>query len=191
MATSIPELVRRFTEGDSAAFTELVGRFQQKLYYLAYQILGNHLDADEVVQESFVRVYRRREELSHVTNFTSFLLRIATNYAIDLLRKRKGHGQLSDDPSALPGEIQIELAQQVQTPGDLYENKVTLTEIWRALDTLPPRQRITAILHDVEGYSKSEIATILECPEATVRSNLHIARTKLKKILKRRLSKRK
>ena len=61
-------------------------------------------------------------------------------------------------------------------------------EIRQALDTLPPRQKITALLHDVEGYSKPEIAQILECPEATVRSNLHIARTKLKRILKKRLS---
>ncbi|MBD3331363.1 sigma-70 family RNA polymerase sigma factor, partial [candidate division GN15 bacterium] len=50
-----------------------------------------------------------------------------------------------------------------------------------------PRQRATAVLHDIEGYSKAEIARIFECPEATVRSNLHIARTKLRKILKQRL----
>jgi RNA polymerase sigma-70 factor (ECF subfamily) len=188
MAKSIPELVESFTEGDSEAFAELIGRFQKKIYYLAFQILGNHLDADEVVQESFVRVYKRREELKRVTNFTSFLIRIATNYSIDLLRKRKGHG-VGDDPSALPGEIQVELSQRVQTPSDQFQNKVLMTEIRRALDTLPPRQKITAILHDVEGYNKSEIAQILECPEATVRSNLHIARTKLKKILKKRLAK--
>jgi RNA polymerase sigma-70 factor (ECF subfamily) len=188
MAKSIPELVESFTEGDSEAFAELIGRFQKKIYYLAFQILGNHLDADEVVQESFVRVYKRREELKRVTNFTSFLIRIATNYSIDLLRKRKGHGGVGDDPSALPGEIQVELSQRVQTPSDQFQNKVLMTEIRRALDTLPPRQKITAILHDVEGYNKSEIAQILECPEATVRSNLHIARTKLKKILKKRLA---
>jgi RNA polymerase sigma-70 factor (ECF subfamily) len=189
MAKSIPELVERFTEGDLDAFAELVARFQKKIYFLALQMLGNHLDADEVVQESFVRVYRRREDLKDVTNFTSFLIRIATNYSIDLLRKRRGHGELSEEPSSLPGEIQVELSQRVQTPGELYRNKVVMAEVRRALETLPPRQKITAILHDVEGYSKSEIAEILECPEATVRSNLHIARTKLKKILKKRLAK--
>jgi RNA polymerase sigma-70 factor (ECF subfamily) len=153
-------------------------------------MLGNHLDADEVVQESFVRVYRRRKDLGRVTNFTSFLIRIATNYSIDLLRKRRIQGEVTDDPAALPGDIQMDLASRVKTPGDLFRNKAIMEEIQRALDLLPPRQKITAVLHDVEGYSKAEIARILECPEATVRSNLHIARTKLKKILKKRLAKR-
>jgi len=190
MAKTIPDLVERFTDGDASAFAELVARFRKKIYYLAFQILGNHLDADEVVQETFVRIYRKREELSNVDNFTAFLIRIATNYAIDLLRKHKGHGQLMDDTSSLPGKIQIELSRRVPTPGDQFEDKVLMMEIRRALETLPPRQKITAILHDVEGYSKAEIAKILDCPEATIRSNLHIARTKLKKILKKRLAKR-
>ncbi|MCB2201737.1 RNA polymerase sigma factor [bacterium] len=186
---SVPELLQEFLDGSDRAFTELIRRYRRKIYSLAYQMLGNHLDADEVVQESFVRVYKRREDLSHVTNFTSFLIRIATNYSIDLLRKRRIYGEVTNDPASLPGDIQIDLARSVRTPGDLYRDKVLMEEIQRALDQLPPRQKITAILHDVEGYSKAEIASILECPEATVRSNLHIARTKLKKILKKRLTK--
>jgi len=189
MAETIPELVERFCNGNTSAFAELVDRFQKKIYYLAYRILGNHLDADEVVQETFVRVYHKQEELRHVTSFSSFLIRVATNYSIDLLRKRKGPVQVSHDPSSLPGEVQVELARRVRTPGDLLNDKILMTEIRRALEILPPRQQLTAILHDIEGYSKSEIAGILECPEATVRSNLHIARTKLKKILRKRLAK--
>ncbi len=154
-------------------------------------MLGNHLDADEVVQETFVRLYKKRKDLADVTNFTSFLIRVATNYAIDLLRKRRGHSQVADDSTSLPGDIQIELSRQVKTPSEDFRNKVLKEEILKALKTLPPKQRITALLHDVEGYSKPEIAGILECPEATVRSNLHIARKKLKHILKKRLAERK
>lgn len=187
MKCSVPELVKRFAKGDASAFTELVTRYQKKVYYVAFQMLGNHLDADEVVQETFVRIYRRRKELSNVTNFTSFLVRVATNYAIDLLRKQKGHSPIGDS-TTLPSEIQMELARQVSTPGEQYQNKVLSAEIRKAFGTLPPKQRITALLHDVEGYSKAEIAQILECPEATVRSNLHIARKKLKAILKKRLA---
>lgn len=187
MKDNVPELVERFAQGDSSAFSELVARYRKKVYYVAYQMLGDHLDADEVVQETFVRIYRKRKELAHVTNFTSFLVRVATNYAIDLLRKQKGHSQIGD-PSSLPGEVQMELARQVSTPSKLFRDKVLRMEIKRALDTLPPRQKTTAVLHDVEGFSKSEIAKIMECPEATVRSNLHIARKKLKVILKKRLA---
>lgn len=188
MHKSIPELVESFVKGDHSAFAELVRRYQKTIYYLAYRLLGNHLDADDVVQETFVRVYRRQREIANVNSFTSFLTRIATNYAIDLLRKRQSRGSVGDDLTALPGDIQIELARRVRTPEELFKNKVIMKEITQALEKLPPRQRITIILHDVEGYSKSEVATILSCPEATVRSNLHIARSKLKKILKKRLS---
>jgi RNA polymerase sigma-70 factor (ECF subfamily) len=188
MIKTIPELVEDFVNGNPSAFGELVKRYQRNIYFLAYRLLGNHLDADEVVQETFVRIYKRKEEIANVGNFTSFLTRVATNYAIDLLRKRRGHGGVTDDPSSLPGEIQIELSKKVRTPEDLFRNKVLLTEISASLQKLPTRQRITVILHDVEGYTKSEVAAIMECPEATVRSNLHIARIKLRKMLKKRLS---
>ncbi len=188
MSETVPEILARFLDGDDAAFAELIRRYRRKLYSLAYQMLGNHLDADEVVQESFVRIYRRREDLKHVANFTSFVIRVATNYSIDLLRKRKLHGEVSQDPIDLPGEVQVDLARKVRTPSDDYRDKVTMELIKQALELLPPRQKTTAVLHDIEGYTKSEIAKILNCPEATVRSNLHIARTKLKKILKKRLT---
>ena len=188
MNKEVPELVKRFIEGDQKAFADLVTRFQKKLYALAYRILGNHLDADEVVQETFVRVYRKREELKDVDYFSTFLVRIATNYAIDLLRKRRGHSTILEDTTSLPGNVQLSLSHRVATPSETFESKWLMEEITKALEKLPPRQKLTAILHDIEGYSKAEIAGFFECPQATVRSNLHIARTKLKKILKQRLS---
>ncbi len=189
MIKTIPELVDSFVGGDEIAFAELIKRFRQKIYSIGFQILGNHLDADEVVQETFVRVYKKRKELANVKYFSTFLLRIATNYSIDLLRRKKGHSVIAEDSSNLPGEIQLSLSKSVATPSEDLANKELLEEIKRALTNLPPKQRLTAILHDIEGYSKSEIADMFECPEATVRSNLHIARNKLRKILRRRLKK--
>ncbi len=185
---TVPELVEGFVRDDASAFTELVKRFQRNIYYLAYRILGNHLDADEVVQETFVRIYRRRKEIANVASFTSFLMRIATNYAIDLLRKRKGHSGISEEIDSLSGEAQTELSRRVRTPSEALDDKVTMQEIRKAMEKLAPRQQITILLHDVEGRSKSEVAAIMECTEATVRSNLHIARAKLKQILTKRLS---
>jgi len=189
MTKTIPELVDSFVGGDERAFAELIKRFRQKVYSIGFQMLGNHLDADEVVQETFVRVFKRRKELANVKYFSTFLLRIATNYAIDLIRRKKGHSIIGDDSSELPGEIQLRLSKSVATPSEEFANKKLLEEIKQALTELPPKQRLTAILHDIEGYSKSEIADMFECPEATVRSNLHIARNKLRKILGRRLKK--
>lgn len=189
MKDIIPELVSRFVEGDREAFAELVRLLQPKLYAMAFRLLGNHLDADEVVQETLVRVYKRRKELRDVKYFSTFVLRIGTNYGIDILRKRKGHSGISDDITSLPGEVQLDLSKRILSPEENLQNKRLMQEILVALDQLPPKQKMTAVLHDLEGYSKAEIAEAFECPEATVRSNLHIARTKLKKILKQRLDK--
>ncbi len=188
MQKSIPELLADFVNGNDRAFAEIVERYRRKVYSIAFQVLGNHLDADEVVQETFVRIYKRRKELADVKYFSTFLLRIASNYAIDVLRKQRGHSQIAEDSSSLPGEIQVDLARKVATPKEDFENKRLMEEIKRALKELPPKQQLTAILHDIEGYTKAEIAEVFGCPEATVRSNLHIARNKLKKILKRRLN---
>ena len=190
MNKTIPELVQLFIDGDNPAFAELVNRYRRKLYSVAYQILGNHLDADEVVQETFVRIYRKRKDIKDVRFFSSFIIRIATNYSIDLLRKQRGHQGISDDTTSLPGETQLDLSKRVATPLDDYANKRLMEEIKLALKQLPHKQHLTAVLHDIEGYSKAEIAQIFNCPEATVRSNLHIARTKLRKILKQRFEKR-
>ena len=116
MNKSIPELIQEFLSGNDKAFAEIINRYQKKIYSLAYQILRNHLDADEVVQETFVRVYRKRKELTDVKYFTSFIIRIATNYAIDLVRKRKHQTGLIDDTTSLPGKIQLDLAKKVSTP---------------------------------------------------------------------------
>ena len=190
MNKTIPELVQLFIDGDNPAFAELVNRYRRKLYSVAYQILGNHLDADEVVQETFVRIYRKRKDIKDVRFFSSFIIRIATNYSIDLLRKQRGHQGISDDTTSLPRETQLDLSKRVATPLDDYANKRLMEEIKLALKQLPHKQHLTAVLHDIEGYSKAEIAQIFNCPEATVRSNLHIARTKLRKILKQRFEKR-
>jgi len=187
MKDQIPELVGNFVNGSEADFAVLVRMFRRKIYETARLIVGNHLDADEVVQETFVRVYRKREELKDVKYFSAFLMRVATNYAIDLLRRKKGHQEIGDGSASLSGAVQLDLAKRIATPKEEFENKKLMEEIQAALDELPPRQKITAILHDVDGHTKAEVAAILECPETTVRSNLHIARTKLKRLLKHRL----
>src|SRR3990172_8922328 len=184
MMNQIPELVCGFVGGSEADFAVLVRMFRRKVYTSAYRIVGNHLDADEVVQETFVRIYRKREELKNVKYFSTFLMRVATNYAIDLLRRQKVQRGFDDHKAAKAAAEELELSKKVATPEVVYENKRLMEEIQGELNKLPPRQKITAVLHDVDGYTKPEIAVILECPEATVRSNLHIARTKLKRILK-------
>ncbi|NMC43136.1 MAG: sigma-70 family RNA polymerase sigma factor [candidate division Zixibacteria bacterium] len=183
MSDEVTRLVTLFQKGDRQAFTELVKAFQRKVYALAFKMLLNHVEADEVAQETFVRVYHRIGQLKAPENFESFVYRIATNYAIDLLRRRKGRMVAMPEESELPGSVQLMLSMRVADPEKILANKELLSAILQAADELPPRQRMTLILHDVEGLSKDEVAKIMGCPEATVRSNLHIARGKMKKRL--------
>jgi RNA polymerase sigma-70 factor (ECF subfamily) len=188
MTDEITRLVLRFQEGDRLAFSQLVRAFRRKVYSLAFRILMNHIDADEVTQETFVRIYGRIGQLKSPEHFDSFVYRIATNYAIDMLRKRKGRVVAMPVESELPGSVQLALSARVTNPEQLLENKQLLDAILKAAEELPPRQRTTLVLHDIEGLSKEDVARIMGCPEATVRSNLHIARSKLKKKLGKLLS---
>lgn len=187
MSKEIRDLVKGFIEGDQKAFAELVGRFKKRVYSVAYQMLGNHLDADEVTQETFVRIYDRRDQLKNIDYFSSFMMRIATNYAIDLIRWRQKGFVPIEDNQATPAAVSVELADKSDRPDQLIENKDLLKRIKQAVENLPPRQRVTVVLHDIEGFSKKEIANIMACPQATVRSNLHIARSKLRKWLTKKM----
>ncbi len=187
MNRDIRDLVEKVAKGDREAYAELVRRYKKKIYSVAFRMLGNHLDADEVTQETFVRIYKRRDELKSISYFSSFILRIATNYCIDLIRRRQ-KGFISVDDLALHPDVQIELSGKIVKPDSDLENAEILLEINRAIEKLPPRQKMAIILHDIEGYSKAEIAYALSCPQATVRSNLHIARRKLRKWLSKTFS---
>ncbi|MFH2037229.1 MAG: RNA polymerase sigma factor [Candidatus Zixiibacteriota bacterium] len=180
------DLITRISTGDREAFAELVRRFEKKVYSVAYRMLGNHLDADEVTQETFVRIYERRSELRSVNYISSFILRIATNYSIDLIRRRQKKFIAVDDLDYLP-DVQLELAQKIVSPDSFLEDAEILGIIKEGIATLPPKQKLAIVLHDIEGYSKTEIADTLGCPQATVRSNLHIARVKLRKWLEKRM----
>lgn len=182
----LEELVERVVKGDQKAFAELVGRFKKKIYAIAYRMLGNHLDADEVTQETFVRVYERRFDLKSVSYVSSFIIRIATNYSIDLLRKRQKKFIPVDDLVFLP-EVLTELAERITSPDKQLEDAEIGETIKEGIRALPPKQKIAIVMHDLEGYSKAEIAESLNCPQATVRSNLHIARVKLRKWLRKRM----
>jgi len=183
MNTDTEDLVLKFVEGDHAAFAELVRRFEKKVYGVAYRMMGNHLDADDVTQEAFIRIYKNRKSIKSASFFSCLLMKIATNYAIDLIRKKKNRFVAIDDESTASQALKAQLIDKSLGPDESIENTELMGHIREAVESLPPRQRMAIILHDIEGYSKVEIADIMECPQATVRSNLHIARIKVKKWL--------
>ncbi len=176
--------ISRCRDGDKAAFTIIVKAFERRVLSIAYSILGNSDEALEVMQETFFRVYKNLGRIKNEAGFGRFVCKVAANYSIDLKRRRNGRHYSLDDEAELPASVNLQLSRGSTKPDTVVERN----EMWQALKIavadLPNKQRTTLVLHDIDGLSKAEIAKIMDCPQGTVRSNLHIARKKLQSKLK-------
>jgi RNA polymerase sigma-70 factor, ECF subfamily len=160
---------------------ELQERFvaenQRRIFRQIYRMVGNVHDAQDLTQEAFIKALQRQEQLKDELKAAHWLSRIATNTALDFLRR---HGRVSFC------EITDAPASHIDTP----EAAVLRTEQreWLAegLDRLTPRERAALVLRDMEDLPAEEVAARLDCSKATVRSHIANARTKLKKFAERR-----
>lgn len=178
------QMIKLAQEGDEQAYRALYSRYCRVVYTLAYQMLGNHTDADEVVQETFIRVFKNIHRLRNTNSFNSWLYQIATNLSIDLRKVRTKRRMLPLDEC--PDNIstfELATSKWVKNPSQVLENKELLKQITLAVEELPAQQKAVIMLHEVEGLSKKMISEILKCSLVTVRTNLHHARKKLRRIL--------
>lgn len=144
---------------------------QQRAYLVARAILTVHEDAEDVVQEAFARAYQALERFKPDQSFGAWLNRIVANASYDLSRRRKVR-------------TTEELSEILQSPfRDPAEQEELGRRLAQALSTLPERARTVIVLHDVEGFTHSEIGEILDIPSGTARSDLHHARQKLRVLL--------
>lgn len=166
--------------GDARAFRELMTSFQTAFYGIARRYAGSHEDADDVLQEAFVKIYQNLDTLSAPEAFFPWARRIAINTALDHIRRRRRTSEVetaSDDPEIAERESAFD------RPDRRVERREFYRKLERALKVLPPRQREVVTLHDVEGLSTDEVADRLGVPPATVRSNLFYGREKLRRML--------
>jgi RNA polymerase sigma-70 factor (ECF subfamily) len=178
------QIIQLAQEGDEQAYRVLYTRYCRVVYTLAYQMLGSHTDADEVVQETFIRVFKNIHRLRNAGAFNSWLYQIATNLSIDLRKVRTRRRTLALDES--PDNVsafELATSRWVKNPSQVLENKELLKQITLAVEELPAQQKAVIMMHEVEGLSKKMISEILECSLVTVRTNLHHARKKLRKTL--------
>lgn len=164
-------LVLAAQAGDRSAFAGLVQRHQRRAYAVARAIVLSHEDAEDAVQEGFLHAYRALERFRPEQAFGAWLHRIVANAALDIARRRKVR-----DTDELPET----LASPHRDPAEAKELRDRLDA---ALATLGERQRAVIVLHDVEGYKHAEIGDLLGIPEGTARSDLHHARTQLRRLL--------
>ena len=165
-------LVARAQSGDQEGFAGLVRLHQRRAYLVARAVVMTHEDAEDAVQEGFLRAYQALDRFDSGQSFGAWLNRIVANAALDLSRRRKVRAaeELSENH---PGAF--------RDPAEDRELKERLNS---ALATLPKRARAVLVLHDIEGFTHAEIGELLRIPGGTARSDLHHARQKLKGLLR-------
>ncbi|MES1227811.1 MAG: sigma-70 family RNA polymerase sigma factor, partial [Armatimonadota bacterium] len=184
-----PSVIRN----DRKEFDALVNRCHRQAYNIAYRLTGNHADAEDLTQESFLRAFRFFDRYNREMPFENWLYRIMSRVFIDEIRKRpKFKTQSLDQPFSLnefgDAEVLLEIPDVESNPAQMVLSEVLDEHLQRALDALPEEFRVAVILADIEGLSYEEIADTMGCSLGTVRSRLHrgrkLLRTKVQRLMK-------
>ncbi|MBW3540402.1 MAG: sigma-70 family RNA polymerase sigma factor [Planctomycetes bacterium] len=180
-AASDARLVEDARRGDQDAFGQLVLRYERRLLRVIVRFVPDIELARDLVQETFLRVYERLDQFDPSRRFGPWLFRIGVNLTLDHLRKRKRRGRWSvfsdapsdrhPDPASPDPRSRLDLSQEVRA----------------VLEHLPEKYRSVLVLRDLENFSTSEIAAILDRKEATIRWRLAEARNRFKDLWARRL----
>ena len=174
-------LVAEVLAGRTAAFGEIVLRYQDRLHNVAYRVLDNAEDAADVVQDVFVNAYLSLKSFKGDSELFTWLYRIAFNTAISWKRKRRGTVSLD---AGRNGETTYEPPDRSnETSGAALERSEDERLLAEALVKMSPEHRSVLVLKDIDGLKYEEIAVALNVPIGTVRSRLHRARLELKQML--------
>ena len=171
-----------FTGGTEVERDELAREFETRLaesstlaFRVAYSVLRQREDAEDVAQEAFARAYRRFRQLRDRTRFRAWLVRMTWRLALD--RQRGERRRLSRDTAW------VEDAPAAATAPPSPVDRLRARELWRAIDALPPKLRMAVVLANIEGHGMNEVAALAGVPAGTVKSRLFEARRRLKEML--------
>jgi RNA polymerase sigma-70 factor (ECF subfamily) len=180
-------LIQAINAGRIDLFDELVNRYERRLYNFGMRMCGEIRDAEDVVQETFLNIYKYLKDFRYETKFKNWVYRIATSACIKKRRKSKfaPDKELSLE-SFLPGadrEGPREVPDWASVPLTQLLNEELSRTIKAAIDALPPNYRVVVVLRDLEGFSTAETAHILKLTESNVKVRLHRARLFLRERL--------
>jgi len=180
--------VERTLAGDRDAYRVLVERYSLYLYRLAYRMTGNAHDAEEVVQEAFLRAYQSLSQFAGNSNFGTWVYRIAANYAIDRLRQRN----VEEARQALPSRptedgTEVDTMAMIKDPSASPEHLASSAELaakmQQALESLTPAERTAIVMRHWEGCAIEEIAAVLKSNSNATKNTVFRAVAKLRKAL--------
>ena len=185
-------LVQAAKRGDDSAFEELVRRYDRNVFRIAQHITQNREDAEDVVQEAFLKAYGNLAQFQEQSKFYTWLVRIAVNEALMKLRRRKPERTVSLDEEIKTEDDSLprEIADWSPNPEQQYTQAELRDILTRTIQGLPPSFRTVFVLRDVEGLSTEETAEALDLSIPAVKSRLLRARLQLRDRLSRYFQKR-
>jgi RNA polymerase sigma-70 factor (ECF subfamily) len=182
------ELIEQCHQGQQSSFGELMTRYQNRVFQMIYRLNGNHEESTDILQETFIKAYRKLHTFRKDTSFSAWLFRIAYNETMDNFRERKKHAgismnQLSQEVGYEPVDTNMS-----QAPSHQMETAETQELVQAALQELSEEYRTVIILKEIEDLSYEEISAITASPIGTVRSRLHRGRLEFRELLNRHLT---
>ncbi len=172
MAQEDIELVRRSIQGEQDAFEDLVRKYQDAVYGLAFHLTGNFADAQDIAQQTFVTAYLRLSQLRYPDKFASWLNKITVNESVSWLRKRQSIVQHQ--------RRMVYLSCPVPTPHQEFEQKELDAAVRKALGSLSEKNRLAVTLYYIDGLSQREVASFLGASTSAVENRISRARKQLK-----------
>lgn len=173
------DLILRIKQGDQQAFSEVIFKYQKKIFGLALGFFHDRDDAMEIVQETFIRVYEKLDHFDTDTRFKNWIYRIGMNLCVDHYRKFKKDHRYQDELSRLAGQNQNGLNDP-----EGHMDKVELKDVFKkGIAGLPKRQKLIVVMKHYGGMKYREIAEILNVSTGSVKSLHHRALQKLKRVL--------
>lgn len=174
------ELARSAAGGDMAAFEELYKRHHRRVYSVCLRMLQNTSEAEDLTQDVFIQLYRKIGSFRGDSAFTTWLHRMTVNQVLMHFRKRTVKFEKTTEEGETPDQI---------VSGTANPHKMQIVDkiaLDNAIEQLPEGYKNVFVLHDVEGFEHEEVARILGCSVGTSKSQLHKARLKLQKLLKKK-----
>lgn len=173
-------IIDKAKDGNKEAFGLLVKQHQQFAFNLAFRIICNEDDARDIVQESFIKIWKNMKQFNTKIKFTTWMYKIVSNTAIDHLRSAKKMTKVNID------DVHDKLEQiNEDHPERLLDNKITGDLIRLISDTLSEKQKLVFVLRDLEGLNPVEVSEILGLPENSIKSNLYLARKSIREKLQK------
>ncbi len=180
------ELIQGLRNGDEPAFKYLVNNYQDRVFNTAIGIVQNAEDAEDVAQEVFIQVYRSIHSFKGESKLSTWLYRIATTRALDLLRSRKSKKRFGFIQRMFgDGNEPLHEIPDFNHPGVALDRKENAAKLFKAIAQLPDNQKTAFTLHKLEDLSYQEISDVMQTSVAAVESLMHRAKQNLRKMLEK------